>query len=242
MQTEFSESQFKQIFPETKKFHYWDLARNFIIKRFLNKKETGFVLEIGCGTGIVVDYLSRSGYKITGVELGNSQVISEVKSKILINTDFINLSRSISNQINTILLLDVLEHIKDPKIFLDNIKNNFKNLKQIVITLPARKELWTNYDVYFGHYSRYDKKNALDLLSSIKEKEYKVEYSYFFHLLYIPIFLSKFKKSQRSTETRAINSFFIRGMHRLLSWVFILDYFFLPRNLPGSSIILSVKF
>ncbi|WP_061249355.1 class I SAM-dependent methyltransferase [Leptospira alstonii] len=240
MKTEFSESQFAQIFPETKKFHYWDLARNFIIKRFLTKNKVGFILEIGCGTGIVVDFLDRDGYEIIGVELGNSQVLAGIKNKIMVNTDFVNLPNAFSNRVNTVLLLDVLEHVKNPKIFLLSIKNHFKNLKQIVITLPARKELWTNYDEYYGHFSRYDKQAALDLVADMQANE--IRYSYFFHFLYIPILLSKYRKGQRSIGTKEIRSVFKKSLHRILSWIFIFDYFFLPKSLPGSSILMSVKF
>ena len=46
-------------------------------------------------------------------------------------------------------------------------KGKFENAKHLVITVPARQELWTNYDVFNGHFKRY---NLTDLEGFVRSR------------------------------------------------------------------------
>jgi hypothetical protein len=44
------------------------------------------------------------------------------------------------------------------------LRANFPMLERILLTVPARMELWSNYDVYYGHFLRYDKRDMALLI------------------------------------------------------------------------------
>ena len=60
---QFENDDFDLAYPPGIEYHYWNLARNHIIEHQLNAiTSSGIrILEIGCGKGIVVDYLRRKG-------------------------------------------------------------------------------------------------------------------------------------------------------------------------------------
>ena len=81
------------------------------------------------------------------------------------------------------LLLDVFEHIKDRRQYLQQIYRELPNCRQLVITVPARMELWSGYDEHWGHHLRYDRPG---LEAELSESGFAPEKTaYFFHWVYL---------------------------------------------------------
>lgn len=55
-----------------------------------------------------------------------------------------------------VLLLDVLEHVEDDKVFLSDLITSMKAGASLLLTVPAHMSLWTDHDVLSGHQRRYD--------------------------------------------------------------------------------------
>src|SRR5690606_369400 len=55
-----------------------------------------------------------------------------------------------------VIMMDVLEHIKDDYAILQEIKNAVGENSYYFITLPACVSVWSSYDVYLGHYRSYN--------------------------------------------------------------------------------------
>ncbi len=234
--TEFNEEQFLSIYPKGIERHYWTLARNTIIKQVIgthglkNKK----ILEIGCGRGIVVEFLRKSGIDCIGVELSPVHIEHALESFVKTGTDFRSLEKSVIDEIEVVMLFDVIEHIEHDKEFIESIKNTFPKLTHIVVTVPARKEVWSNYDEYNGHFRRYDRMMIRKLFYDLSMKE--IENGYFFHALYIParILLSIAKKRETTIHAPYGLTVFV---HALLARFFVLEYNMLPKRLYGTSLI-----
>src|SRR5262249_22527731 len=73
----------------------------------------------------------------------------------------------------------ILEHIADDVKFLREMADSFPSARGLILTVPARSELWSNYDDYWGHHRRYNRASLADALD--KGGFSLVRQRYFFH-------------------------------------------------------------
>ena len=231
----FTKEQFNKIYPEGIGNHYWNHARNRIIRRFLNKHglNSGKMIEIGCGRGVVLDFLRKSGMNCLGAELGDPEPISETRDYIYTKTDAFELQAELRHSFDTVLLFDVIEHIENPSEFLFTVRQKFENAKYLVITVPARQELWTNYDAFNGHYKRY---NLSDLKDLSTPGFSLMEARYFNHLLYPVFWIFAMFIKKRGTDIKAPVGISVL-FHRIISILLQIDFYLFPSRLFGTSII-----
>jgi SAM-dependent methyltransferase len=222
--------------------HYWNVARNRIIERALRvsarelDRPDAIILDVGCGPGIVVAYLRSKGFNCIGVETGAAPVRSEAVDFVTVNTDAIDLPAETRSRVGTILLLDVMEHIGDPTAFLRGIGDAFLHLERLVVAVPARMELWSNYDTFYGHFTRDNKSSLRDVVD--RAGFVVTSMRYFFNALYVPMWLAV-HISNRNLETRAPTA---TGLHKFFGVAFALE-----ARIPllgyalGSSLLATVK-
>ncbi len=236
--TEFDNDEFSKAYPDGIQNDFWNTARNKIILHYLNKYKLDNILDVGCGRGIVTGYLQQHGKAITGVELGNTKPISEGLS-IYYHTDAVTLPIEIRSKVQTIMFLDVIEHIEHPVDFIRGLIPAFPNLTHLLITVPARKELWSNYDEYYGHFRRYD----LDMMAqTIKELDMQaLTNTYFFHSLYMAFKLNNAVKKERNTTLHPPKGSLAKAVHGLIGWGLYQEALLLPRNTVGTSVLCVAK-
>ncbi len=233
----YSSEQYDDNYPDGVERSYWNLARNRIILGAVGPA-SGRVLDVGCGRGIVVDYLREHGVDCWGCELGRPRPIQERVSEYLMpGSDAGELEPAFAETVHTVMLLDVLEHLEEPEQLLQRCRAHFANAQRFVVTLPARGELWTNYDDHFGHRRRYDLASTRELLACVSPV--RIDARYFFHLLYPPMRAVAALKRKRTVHVQAPSKW-LAPIHRLVALGFRLDAAVLPRSLPGSSILASV--
>jgi len=116
----FSKNLYNNICPDGIEFHYWNRARFKIIHHLLKKMNLLFIngLSIGCGRGLDVMVLRNYGINIIGVEPSNAQPFKSIEKYITTNSSPFSLHAKSVHKINTIFLLDVLEHIDEPDLML----------------------------------------------------------------------------------------------------------------------------
>lgn len=231
--SQYSTEQFADNYPEGMENNHWIYARSLFVRRILRRyvSATTRILEIGCGAGIVLDCLARAGLKCRGVELGKPRLMPTVEGITWTGTRFQELEPSYRSSVEMVLLLDVIEHIESPDVFLREVTVAFPHLDRVLITVPARQELWSNYDEHFGHYRRYDRPSLSDLMV---RNGYEVdEIGYFFHTLYAAMLVvSKlgFKRQVKNTRPRPL------WLHRFVSYWHFVENIILPRWLIGGSL------
>lgn len=237
-QTAFNQAQFDAIYPRGIEKHYWNSARNRIIHHWLIKhgKKSAKMLEVGCGKGIVVEYLRNHGVNCFGVETAPIVPLAPVNSFIKTGIDHASMDEEFRRSIDTVLLFDVIEHVPDEAVFINSIRTAFPNLKMIVATVPARMELWSNYDEYNGHFRRHSIKTLKQLSNKLSVSF--SNFSYLFHELYLPALILILLLRKRDTQISAPNGWKV-FIHKLLSDYFFLDYLLIPRQVLGTSILFN---
>lgn len=238
--TEFSNEQNAKIYDVNMKFHYWNVYRNKYILDFILENNLDNFLDIGSGRGIVTDYLHKNNLKIQGVELSDTTPLTDNKVEIKYKTNALDLNSDLD--IESISLYDVIEHIEDPVFFLNQLIDKFTHLKHILITVPSRQELWSNFDDFNGHFKRY---HLSELQLDFKNcKAEIIKSSYFFHILYYLIWINnKVLKQDRDVDYSRIKPMgkFEKLIHKSFALFFKIESIFFTKKQRGSSIIFLLK-
>jgi 2-polyprenyl-3-methyl-5-hydroxy-6-metoxy-1,4-benzoquinol methylase len=230
----YSDSQYAENYPDGIHNYFWHLARNRFVTATLCRAVPGVgrVLEIGCGPGIVLRHLRMSGIECWGCDLGRPPVPAPYAPYVFLLQDCLQLDPEFRSGVDALLLLDVLEHIEDDIGFLRALREAFPNCRALITTVPARNELWSNYDEHYGHFRRY---NRAGITTALMGGGFEPKYlRYFFHELYLPMLVARMMPHQRVT---AIQPPSYPGLHRLLGFISSTSLRILPQRLPGTSLI-----
>ena len=139
--------------------HFWIKWRFEVLRRILPKDYTwGETLEIGCGNGIVIKQIRNFyGCAIAGCDL-SIEALRNV-SPCFGPLYFYNIHQrraEFEKKFSTILLMDVLEHIKNPIHFLESVNFHLKDSGRLIINVPAFQFFYSAYDRIAGHVKRYN--------------------------------------------------------------------------------------
>ena len=96
----------------------------------------------------------------------------------------------LTNKIDCVICTDLLEHLEDDNIVLDNIYKYLKNNGRLVLSVPALNFLFNQRDRAVGHYRRYGRR---EILNKLKQAGFEIEFVRYWNLLFLPIvYLVKF--------------------------------------------------
>jgi SAM-dependent methyltransferase len=190
------------------------------------------LLEIGCGRGIVVDHLRRQRIDCIGCDFAAVPVPDHLENVVLDRTDFADLPFDRRHKIRGVLLCDVIEHLPEPIAFLDKVRTSLPALERVLLTVPARQELWSNWDQHYGHFRRYDLRLLRETLDAARFKPLHV--GYFFHSLYLPALL--FRGGRRSIAVKPPS---LSWLHVIVGAALRVEEMILPATLLGTSAIIA---
>jgi hypothetical protein len=232
--TEFSGDEYDEAYPPGYEFHYWHLARSNIVRDHIRSvhEKGDTLLEIGAGRGHYVRMLRADGFDAYGCDLGNPRIHEEVRAFVFNQTDFADLDPQLRERVSAVLLLDVIEHIEHPVDFMASVFKSLPNVRSILITVPARQELWSNYDEHYRHYLRYD---IGKLGEVVRNSRLSISaWGYFFHALYVPTWILTRMGLKRATAFAAPKTLLL---HKLLGFAFWLESKLVPKSFYGTSLI-----
>jgi ubiquinone/menaquinone biosynthesis C-methylase UbiE len=154
---------------------FWTNTKIKIVKKMLNKEKISNILDLGCGTGFISYSLAKMGYKVTGIDVSEKIVISAKKRYKNKNLQFIKkniLKTKLKPQFDCILILDVLEHIRNDLEILKKAKKLLKKGGILILKVPSYPSLYGMHDKVHGHYRRY---SFNDLLPKLEKLGFSIE-------------------------------------------------------------------
>jgi len=164
--------------------------------RFAVNNAGSNILDVGCATGEYCQKLNDLGFKCVGVDVNSEYIVKAKKNGVeayVINGKCLNFT---DNSFDTVLLFEVLEHVKYPDIILKEVKRVAK--KNVLITVPDCTEfsalrghgLTYEHMLEKDHINFFTKKDLENLLSK-HFKKFKVEENEPINAIFSPWWLRK---------------------------------------------------
>jgi SAM-dependent methyltransferase len=137
-------------------------AKEFLNQKILRSmKRGGFsspVLEVGCGTGETLACLAKE-YAVQGIDLSEEAVQAcRIEGLDVEKNDFKNVSR----KVNSIVCVDIIEHVADDQAFADQLYNALNQGGKLFVMVPSGR--FMGDDVALGHCRRYSRSAIVALL------------------------------------------------------------------------------
>jgi len=128
----------------------------------------GEILEAGAGIGNFTHLLSTQGI-VTSVDISEDYIKTLRKMSIAnVEIGFGDIEKGKyffkNRKFNTIVCLNVLEHIKEDKEALSNMNKLLKPRGRLILLVPAHQGAFGSLDKNLGHFRRYSKKQLLEKL------------------------------------------------------------------------------
>ncbi len=186
--------QFYKEYYELERSSWWFKARLNILEALVlkhtYKNQSLKILNVGVATGATSEMLAKYG-EVTSVEYDKDCCIF-LKEKTGIEAICASLTELPfkDNSYDLVCAFDVIEHIEDDKLAVEEIYRVLKPNGNYFLTVPAFQFLWSNHDVVNHHFRRYTKSGFNQLFI---DAGLKINYSTFFNFwLFFPIALTRF--------------------------------------------------
>ena len=132
-----------------------------------------YILDAGCGTGHTTLELLNEGYDVTAIDISQElvnftqRIIKENNYMGDVHTlDLTNAKVFGENKFDTIVCLDVLEHIRDDELVIRNLCYILKKGGHLIVSVPALRFLYGSRDKKIGHYRRYGRGVLIEKLKT----------------------------------------------------------------------------
>jgi SAM-dependent methyltransferase len=149
------------------KNHWWYKIRKKMLLDAVSVLPKGSkILDLGSATGGNVLLLKSMGFEVTSVEYSNFGIERQrEKGIVAFQADARNLPFD-SNIFDCVVCLDVLEHIEEDFLVVQEIFRVLKNEGMAVISVPEDMNLWSKHDEAVNHFRRYSKAQLVELFMS----------------------------------------------------------------------------
>jgi len=146
----------------------WKAYYGSIIQPFLGDE----VLEVGAGIGATTELLCK-GKHSRWVCLEPDEILASDLHSLLLSNRLAKccelkkgtiLDLSQKELFDSIIYIDVLEHIKDDKSEVEIAASHLKPGGFLIVLSPAHQWLFSPFDTAIGHYRRYDKKTLSSVI------------------------------------------------------------------------------
>ena len=200
--------------------HWWYRATHkAILSELKELPKNALILDVGCGTGKLIEILNKLNFKTYGVDISNTAL--KLASSRKINTAHFlqGISENIpfrNEQFDAITCIDVLYHkkVKNSGICLKEIHRLLKKNGFLVLQVPAFEFLRGGHDDAVETANRYTKAEIKKLIIQAGFKNSVVRYRncWFFPILFLwRNILSKNNKSDLKVFPKLVNGLFYMG-------------------------------
>ncbi|WP_092131112.1 bifunctional 2-polyprenyl-6-hydroxyphenol methylase/3-demethylubiquinol 3-O-methyltransferase UbiG [Polaromonas sp. YR568] len=183
------DKNFYRIFFEVQKRHWWFVGKKNVvldlISRLVPKTEHPTILDIGCGSGLMLGALEQIG-ETSGMDMSDDAInfSREIFSGLVKKGMLPDAVPYPDKYFSLVTALDVIEHVEDDRAALSAIYAKMAPNGRGVITVPAFMFLWSEHDVLNEHKRRY---RLDDLRTKLLDAGFTIEKLSYFNTFLFPL-------------------------------------------------------
>ncbi|MDQ4048610.1 MAG: class I SAM-dependent methyltransferase [Actinomycetota bacterium] len=205
-------------YREIEDWHWWFQGRRKILFRLLDRHPgpadaSRRVLDIGCGTGAMLQPLSRYG-TVDGVDADPNAVRfcreRGVEGVRRLSSETLPWEPEVFDLVTA---LDVIEHIDDDRAFLEETHRVLRPRGTLLLTVPAYELLWGPQDEISHHKRRYRAGELRERVEGVGLRLARL--SYFNTLLFPAIAAVRLLRPRRAPDRELRSDFALTGPGRL---------------------------
>lgn len=185
MQGEMRSDLYQELY-EVENTHWWHQHKRATVHQMIIKytSKKGKVLDIGSGTGKILEELKAKGWQVEGIDGAKEAVVwSQKRGLKITQSDFVKDKLLFTdNSFDLVISLDLLEHLPNDREMLSEMYRIVKLGGIAVITVPAYQCLFDYWDKMLGHQRRYDL-NSLKNLTL--QAGWHIEFASFYFCLFL---------------------------------------------------------
>jgi len=216
--------------------HWWFRGRRRLLGqliRDLGLAKVDRVLDVGCGAGANLRLLSDLGMpSVVGLDRNLASIrfcrekgLGEIEQGDLRHLPFA------AESFDLVLATDVLEHIDDDQLAVEEIHRVLRPGGTALLTVPAFPSLWGLQDEISHHHRRYQREPFLRI---VERGGLIVDRSFYFNtLLFAPIWLARQVLRLVPGVVDNENAINTRWLNAVLARIFAFDVDWAPRLQPG---------
>jgi len=136
---------------------YFQRRKTHIIKNTLNASNKDIILDIGCGSGVQLNSLNIVPKFLIGTDI-NQNALVYAKNKNIPNSEFIRCDAQQlpfkTMAIDKIICAELIEHLPNPAMMINEVHRILKNNGSIIITTPNEYSIWGLYEFLWDMFGR----------------------------------------------------------------------------------------
>ena len=181
---------------------YWFRhRRNCILSVVRNHPPSGPIYDIGGGNGFMSLALQQAGFETVLVEPGTGAKNGLVRGVKQVIESTLEDAEFHPHSLPAAAAFDVVEHIEADTNFLRDLRRRLIPGGRFYCTVPAGQGLWSNDDIFAGHFRRYSRAN---LSARLHEAGFQIEFlSPVFLWLTLPVLICRTLPSLFQREKRS---------------------------------------
>lgn len=193
---------------EVENTHWWHRHKRTTVHQMIaTYVKKGKALDIGSGTGKILEELKERGWEAEGIDGAMEAVQWSKKRGITIKkADFVKHKMPYAdNTFDLVMALDLLEHVPNDGEVLREMHRVTKPGGNAVVTVPAYQWMFNYWDEILGHQRRY---TVALMKRKAMEADWNIKYSsYYFCLFLIPAMIVRFFKSMDMNNQKPQSDF-----------------------------------
>ncbi len=151
---------------ELERVHWWYAGRRQVVRAALSRLPVPVgrpVLEVGCGTGHNLNWLSSVG-RARGIEVNPGAVAWARRARRPVELGGVEALPFGDGEFGLLACLDVLEHVADDEAALAEMRRVTEPGGVLLLTVPAYPGLFSAHDEAAGHRRRYSRRRLVELV------------------------------------------------------------------------------